>query len=117
MIEHSSILTLPSAATGFAALSHERRLAVLRLLVRAGPQGLAAGEIARSVGLLPNTLSTHLKALALVGLVTPRRAGRSLLYAADLGAIRALLAFLIDECCDGRPEVCEGLSRAPGASA
>ena len=99
-------MQLPTAVEALSALAHASRLAVFRLLVRAGPDGLPAGEIAREVGVLPNTLSTHLTILAHAGLVQARRDGRSILYSADYAGMRALLGFLMEDCCAGLPEIC-----------
>ena len=100
------------AIGALAALAHASRLAVFRLLVRAGPEGLAAGEIARALGSLPNTLSTNLGILAAAGLVTSRRDGRSIVYAAHYDGMRDLLAFLMEDCCAGKPEICAPLAMA-----
>jgi len=93
-----------------SALAHPGRLEVFRLLVRAGPDGLAAGEIARATGSLANTLSTNLNLLAGAGLVTSRRDGRSIIYAAAYDRMRELLAFLMEDCCAGKPEICAPLA-------
>ena len=103
-------LTLPRAVDLLAALAQGHRLAVFRLLVTAGPEGLPAGEIAREVGVRPNTLSTHLAILSHAGLVQSRREGRSVIYAADYGAMRELMGFLVSDCCGGKPEICAPLS-------
>jgi DNA-binding transcriptional ArsR family regulator len=103
-------MQLPTAVEALSALAQGHRLAVFRLLVRAGPEGLAAGEIAREVGVRPNTLSTHLGLLVRAGLVTSLREGRSSFYSADYAGMRALLAFLADDCCGGRPELCAPLA-------
>ena len=95
-----------------SALAQDGRLAAFRLLVRAGPAGAAAGEIARALGVPANTLSAQLSVLANAGLVTSRREGRSIRYAADFDAMRALLVYLVEDCCDGRPEVCAPLAAA-----
>ena len=107
-------MQMPNAVAALSALAHESRLAVFRLLVRAGPQGLPAGEIARAIGALPNTLSTHLAILAQAGLIRPRREGRSILYSADYDGMRALLGFLVEDCCQGRPEICASLAEPVG---
>jgi ArsR family transcriptional regulator, arsenate/arsenite/antimonite-responsive transcriptional repressor len=99
-----------------AALGQSSRLGIFRLLVRAGPDGLPAGAIAREIGIPPSTLSTHLGALSGAGLIGVRREGRSLLYSIDFGQVRALLDFLIADCCDGRPEICVGLLAVPCTS-
>jgi DNA-binding transcriptional ArsR family regulator len=82
---------------------------VFRLLVKAGEEGLAAGDIARATGSLPNTLSTNLNILAAAGLVAARRDGRSIIYRAAYDQMRELLAFLMEDCCGGRPEICAPL--------
>jgi len=103
-------MQIPTAVEALSALAHASRLAVFRLLVRAGPEGLRAGEIAREVGALPNTLSSHLTILAHAGLIRSRRDGRAILYSADYHGMRALLGFLMDDCCAGRPEICGPLA-------
>jgi len=90
----------------FSALSHETRLWTFRLLVQAGPDGLPAGEIADSLGLRQNTMSSHLKILAAAGLVGTRRAGRSVIYRANYDAVRQLVLFLMQDCCAGHSAVC-----------
>ena len=100
----------PDAITSLSALAHEGRMEVFRLLVRAGPEGLAAGEIAQSTGALANTLSTNLGILNRAGLVASRRDGRSIIYTAAFGRMRELLAFLMEDCCAGKPEVCAPLA-------
>jgi DNA-binding transcriptional ArsR family regulator len=99
-----------AAVEALSALAHPGRLAAFRRLVRAGPPGLAAGDLARAVGAPPSTLSSHLNLLAHAGLVTARREGRSIVYAADFDGMRALLGFLIEDCCDGAPEICAPLA-------
>lgn len=92
-----------------SALAQEARLAVFRLLVRAGSDGLAAGEIARRLKVAPNTLSAQLGVLADAGLVAARRDGRSVIYSADFDSMSGLLVYLLEDCCQGRPEVCATL--------
>jgi ArsR family transcriptional regulator len=99
-----------TAISGLSALAHPGRLDVFRLLVKAGPEGMAAGEIARTTGSLANTLSTNLNILAGAGLVSSRREGRSIIYAAAYDRMRDLLAFLIEDCCAGKPEICAPLA-------
>ena len=94
------------ALRGFAALSQETRLAILRVLVRAGPDGLAAGAVAEAVDASPSNVSFHLKDLEHAGLITARRESRSIIYTADYEALRDLIAFLMKDCCAGRPEIC-----------
>ncbi len=95
-----------SAAAGFAALGQPTRLALLRLLLTAGPGGLHAGEIAYRLNLAPSSLSFHLRALEQAGLVAATRHGRNLAYAAQIAALRALLGFVAEACCAGRPDLC-----------
>jgi len=92
-----------------AALAQDSRLDVFRLLVEAGPEGMPAGHIAASLKLQPNALTFHLDRLRAAGLVTVRRDGRSMIYAARYEAMNALMAYLTDNCCQGRPDQC-----APG---
>lgn len=85
-----------------AALAQEHRLAVFRMLVQQGPEGLAATEIANRLGLAAPTLSFHLKSLSQAGLIQARQAGRFIYYAAEYGAMNDLLRFLTENCCQGR---------------
>jgi DNA-binding transcriptional ArsR family regulator len=94
------------ALLGFAALSQDTRLEILRLLVRAGPEGLAAGVVAEEVGTSPSNLSFHLKELERAGLISARREARSILYSAVYASLRELVQFLTEDCCAGRREVC-----------
>ena len=94
-----------------SALAQEGRLEVFRLLVRAGPDGMAAGDIARAASTPANTLSAQLAILANAGLVTSRRDGRSIIYAADYEGMSGLLVYLMEDCCPGRPEVCAPVNR------
>jgi len=103
-------MQLPLAVDALSALAHGSRLAVFRLLVRAGPEGVAAGDIAREIGALPNTLSSHLTILGHAGLIQSRREGRSILYSANYDRMRELLGFLMEDCCAGRPEICAPLA-------
>ena len=105
------------AVEAFGALAQDTRLAVFRLRVEAGAAGLPAGEIARHLGTPHNTMSSHLAILARAGLVTSRRESRSIIYAADYGGIRALIAFMVQDCCKGRPEACAPLTDAALAPA
>ena len=99
-----------SAVTGLSALAHEGRLSAFRLLVQAGAGGLAAGEVGRRLNVLPNTLSANLNILSHAGLVASRRDGRSIIYTANYDAVRELLAFLVEDCCGGAPEICAPLA-------
>lgn len=102
-------MEMKSAVTSLAALAHEGRLAAFRLLVQAGGEGLAAGELARQLEMLPNTLSANLNILANAGLVVSQRDGRSIVYRAQYDAMRDLLGFLVEDCCGGSPEICAPL--------
>ena len=83
------------------ALAQEHRLAVFRLLVQAGPEGLPAGALAESVGVPASSMSFHLAQLANAGLVTQRRQSRSIIYSADYAAMNGLMAYLTENCCGG----------------
>jgi ArsR family transcriptional regulator, arsenate/arsenite/antimonite-responsive transcriptional repressor len=89
-----------------ASLAQENRLDIFRLLVEAGAEGMPAGHIATSLRLPPNALSFHLDRLRGAGLVTVRRDGRSMIYAAKYDAMNSLVSYLTDHCCQGRPELC-----------
>lgn len=97
------------ALSALSALGHDTRLRLFRRLVQAGPAGLWAGALAEAAGLRPNTASTNLSILAAAGLVTATREGRAVRYRADMAGMQALLAFLMEDCCGGRHELC-----APG---
>jgi DNA-binding transcriptional ArsR family regulator len=94
------------ALAALAALGQPTRLEIFRLLMRREPTGLAAGAIAESIGCAHNTLSNHLSILARSGLIRGARDGRSIVYRADVEGMRALVAFLITDCCDGHPDIC-----------
>ena len=96
-----------------SALAHEGRLSIFRLLVRAGRGGMAAGDIGRKLDVLPNTLSASLTVLANAGLVTSRRDGRSIIYAADYERMSGLLGFLMEDCCGGDAEICAPCTSYP----
>lgn len=98
-----------SAVAALGALAHDGRLDVFRLLVQAGPEGMAAGEIARATGAVQSTLSANLSVLARAGLVAARRDGRSIIYTAGYDRMRDLLGFLMEDCCAGKPEICAPL--------
>lgn len=92
-----------SAVILLAALAQTSRLRVFRLLIEAGPQGMAAGEISTATDIPPSSLSFHLKALSHAGLLTARNAGRSIIYSANFARMNALLAYLTENCCGGNP--------------
>jgi ArsR family transcriptional regulator, arsenate/arsenite/antimonite-responsive transcriptional repressor len=102
-------MQLPKAVEALSALGHASRLAVFRLLVRAGTEGMPAGEIACEVGVLSNTLSTHLTILTHANLIQSRKDGRSVIYAGT----GELLAFLVADCCAGRPEITNDILESP----
>jgi ArsR family transcriptional regulator, arsenate/arsenite/antimonite-responsive transcriptional repressor len=89
-----------------AALAQDNRLDVYRLLVQAGSEGLSAGQVANALDLAPNTLTFHFDRLRDAGLVTVRREGRSMIYAAQFDVMNALLGFLTENCCQGAAEKC-----------
>ena len=111
-----------AAIAALSALAHDNRLAVFRLLVRAGPDGVSAGEIAADLEIPNATLSFHLNQLRHAGLVSFRRIGRSLIYTAEYGSMNELLAYLTENCCQGSAdcgvEACDTntTSRKEGAS-
>jgi ArsR family transcriptional regulator len=95
-----------NAVAALAALAQDSRLDVFRLLVEAGPNGMPAGEIADALDLAPNTLTFHFDRLRAAGLVTVRREGRSMIYAARFETMNALLGYLTENCCGGVPRKC-----------
>jgi ArsR family transcriptional regulator len=96
------------------ALAQGTRLDIFRLLVQKGPAGLPAGEIGTRLGQPSPTLSFHLNQLRFAGLVNSRRASRSIIYSANFKAMSDLLAYLTENCCGGRPELCSSAA-VPGA--
>ncbi|HTW33974.1 MAG TPA: metalloregulator ArsR/SmtB family transcription factor [Rhizomicrobium sp.] len=98
------------AVKRLSALAQDARIEVFRLLVKAGPDGLAAGEIARRLESAANTTSQQLLILSNAGLVRARRDGRSIIYSADFEAMSDLLVYLTEDCCGGRAEVCAPLA-------
>src|SRR5690348_10269978 len=102
-------MEMTNAIRRLSALAQEARLEVFRLLVKAGPEGLPAGKIARTLDTHANTLSAQLLVLSNAQLVRARREGRSIIYAVNFEAIRDLLVFLTEDCCAGRAEVCAPL--------
>ena len=101
-----------NALSKLSALAQENRLAVFRLLVRAGHDGLPAGEIAAALDVLPNTLSAQLNILSNANLIEGKRQGRSIIYTANYDAISGLIVFLMEDCCQGREEVCSPVMAA-----
>jgi len=99
-------MELSAAVAALAALAQESRLRCFLLLVRKGPDGMAAGDIAAELGIPAATLSFHLKELTHAGLLASRRDGRSVRYALDVAGMQAFLGFLSQDCCQGHPELC-----------
>ena len=93
----------------FSALSQQTRLDVFRLLVKAGAQGILSGEIGDKLNVRQNTMSANLTVLLNAGLVVKERQGRTIRYFADFEAVRGLLAFLMEDCCGGNPELCQSV--------
>ncbi|SDW93745.1 ArsR/SmtB family transcription factor [Litoreibacter albidus] len=96
-----------SALAAFAALSQSTRLDVFRLLVKAGGGGMSAGDISDTLNVRQNTMSANLSVLARSGLIRSQREGRTIRYFADMDGMRGLLGFLMEDCCGGRPELCQ----------
>jgi DNA-binding transcriptional ArsR family regulator len=96
----------PQAVASLAALAQENRLDTFRLLVQAGPEGMPAGEVAARLSISPNNLTFHFDKLREAGLVTVRREGRSMIYAARYDAMNALLGYLTENCCQGAVANC-----------
>jgi ArsR family transcriptional regulator len=108
------------AIAALGALAQETRLALFRLLVTCGPEGLPAGVIAERLGVQPSSLSFHLAQLVHAGLITQRRSSRQLIYSAEYGTMNALLAYLTENCCGrdaGCAPVCDPASGCSGAAA
>ncbi|AJD50423.1 MULTISPECIES: ArsR/SmtB family transcription factor [Thalassospira] len=99
-------MEINTAISALGALAQEHRLAAFRILVRVGEDGMAAGDLARSIAVPHNTMSTHLSVLSQAGLITSQRNGRSIIYRIVPDVMRDLLGFLADDCCQGRPELC-----------
>lgn len=95
-----------AAVSALSALAHEQRLKIFRLLVREGPNGLPASEIAGAVGASPTAASFHLKELDRAGLINATRDGRYVRYAIHIEGMRQLLTYLTEDCCQGNPELC-----------
>ena len=99
-------MEITDAVTALSALAQDNRLEIFRLLVQAGPEGMAAGHVAEKLGLAPNTLTFHFDRLRAAELVTVRRDGRSMIYAARYEVMNGLVAFLTEQCCQGNPDQC-----------
>ena len=105
------------AVDALAALAHETRLSVFRMLVVAGPEGMIAGSIAERIAVPPSTMSHHLASLERAGLVHSERQSRQIRYRADYAGMRRLLSFLMQDCCGGAPEMCADLVGALSCNA
>jgi ArsR family transcriptional regulator len=99
-------LSEPHAISALAALAQPTRLAIFKLLIKHEPVGITAGAIADTIGAPHNTLSSHLAILVRASLLRSTRAGRTIIYRANVEGMRALIGFLVSECCDGHPELC-----------
>lgn len=99
-------MEMKAAINALGALAQDARLAVFRLLIRQGAEGLPAGIIAERLGVPAATLSFHLAQLGHAGLIDSRREGRFIIYSANIATMRALLTFLLEDCCQGHPELC-----------
>ncbi|MCM2441288.1 helix-turn-helix transcriptional regulator [Agrobacterium vitis] len=94
------------ALSAFAALSQETRLLIVRMLVVAGPDGMAAGALAEKIEVSPSNISFHLKELEHSGLIGAQRQSRSIIYTANYAALGGLVRFLMEDCCSGHPDIC-----------
>src|ERR1700739_4881772 len=94
------------AISALAALAQPTRLAIFRLLIKHEPVGISAGVIAETIGAPHNTLSSHLAILVRAGMLRSSREGRTIVYRSDVEGVRSVIAFLVDDCCDGHPELC-----------
>jgi DNA-binding transcriptional ArsR family regulator len=103
------------AISVLAALAQPTRLSILKLLLKHEPVGITAGVIADTVGAPHNTISTHLAILVRAGLLRSSRDGRTIIYRADIEGMRSLIGYLINDCCDGHPEICSLLMNAADA--
>lgn len=115
-----SRMEAPHALAALAALGQPTRLEIFRLLMAAEPDGLPAGEIADKIGSPHNTLSSHLSIMARSRLVHGTRDGRSIVYRADVDAIKTLVEYLVNDCCSGHPELCDlqdAITKATGSCA
>lgn len=102
-------MDIRNAVAALSALAYEGRLEIFRLLVKAGESGVAAGEIARRLDVPPTTLSANLNVLNHAGLIVSRREGRSIIYTAAYSRMQELLGYLMEDCCNGSPEICAPL--------
>ena len=110
IIEHPTAPDLAAAVARLSALAQMSRLNVFRLLVRVGPDGMRAGDIADRLAIPANTLSTHLRILSDAGLIAVRPVARERFYAVRFEAMRQMIAYLLEDCCQGSPEICAPLA-------
>jgi len=103
----------PHAISVLSALAQPTRLELFKLLLKHEPVGMTAGVLADTVGAPHNSISTHLAILVRAGLLRSSREGRTIIYRADIEGMRSLIGFLINDCCDGHPELCNLLAAAP----
>ena len=113
----SNNITPAIALSALGALAHESRLAIFRMLVKAGTGGMAAGQIADALDCPASSLSFHLAHLTRAGLLAQKREGRSLIYSVSYDQFVALMGFLLEDCCQGRAEVCAPLAELAKAAA
>lgn len=106
-IHYSRHMDSESSVTTLSALAQPTRLEVFRLLVRSEPDGMAAGEIAKKLDVPHNTMSTHLAILERAKLISSQRHSRSIVYRVDLTSVRSLIVYLLKDCCNGKPELCQ----------
>ena len=105
-------MVINDAVDTLGALAHEGRLSLVRLLIKAGPHGINAGDLAVKAGIGPTTASAQLLVLRNAGLVQSQRQGRKIIYSASYKKMAALLGFLMEDCCCSRPEICQPLKEA-----
>jgi ArsR family transcriptional regulator, arsenate/arsenite/antimonite-responsive transcriptional repressor len=106
-VPNGNSLSEAHAISALSALAQPTRLAIFRLLVKHEPIGVTAGVIAETIGAPHNTLSTHLAILVRAGLLRSSREGRTIIYRSDVEGMRSVIAFLVNDCCDGHPELCD----------
>lgn len=106
-----TVMSAPHAISAMSALAQPTRLAIFRLLIKHEPVGVTAGVIADTIGAPHNTMSSHLAILVRSGLLRASREGRTIIYRSNIQGMASVLSFLINDCCDGHPELC-GLGEA-----
>jgi ArsR family transcriptional regulator, arsenate/arsenite/antimonite-responsive transcriptional repressor len=115
-VNSGDALSEPHAISALAALAQPTRLAIFRLLIKHEPIGVTAGVIAETVGAPHNTLSSHLAILVRAGLLRSSREGRTIIYRSDVEGMQSVISFLINDCCNGHPELCGLLGSTPKAT-